>query len=163
MGDLQRLFRRTNRFLRSRQNRNSRRSGQPARRRLVAKQLQQLRGWPDENNACFLASPRKRRVLREKSISRVNRIHIFLERQLDDSCNVQIRLDRPLSRSHLVGFIGFEAMQAQPVFIRIDSDRANPQLVGRAQNADGNLAAVCSHHFLDRSNVMHEVLAEPRI
>ena len=38
-------------------------------------------------------------------------------------------------------------MQAQAVFLRIDGDGAQAQLVGRAKNADGDFAAVQCQQF----------------
>jgi len=51
-----------------------------------------------------------------------------------------------LYRAHpfpdLIGFVGFEAVQAEAVLLRVDRHGAQPQLGRRAHNADGDLAAI---------------------
>jgi hypothetical protein len=55
---------------------------------------------------------------------------------------VEIGLHRALAFAHEVRFVGLEAVQREAVFLRVDSDRAQPQFIGCAQNADGDFAAI---------------------
>ena len=117
-----RLRGRPDRMIRPRKHRHARRCRQPARGGLVAEQFQQLRRGSDERDSGFLACSRKRGVLRQESIAGMNRVHAFLARQPDQARDVQIRLHRPFPRADLVGFVGLEPVQAQPVLVRIDAD-----------------------------------------
>ena len=56
----------------------------------------------------------------------MNGIDLLFDSQRDNAFYIQIGLNRPQFRAHLVSFIGLEAMKRQPVFLRIDGDRAKP-------------------------------------
>src|SRR5439155_10663884 len=69
--------RRLHRFLCARQNGDTRRNRQPSCRSFISQQLQQFRRGSNERNSRLRASSRKRRILRQKPVSRMNRIHAF--------------------------------------------------------------------------------------
>ena len=99
-------------------------------------------------NPRLLAGPRKRRILRKEAVAGMNRVHFPFPRDLHDPRDVEIRLDGAFALADQVGFVGLEAMQAQPVFLRINGDGAQAEFVCGAQNADGDFAAVgCQELF----------------
>ena len=112
------------------------------RRGLIAEQFEQLGAGPDEGDAGLLAGARQRRILGQESIARMDGIDALFARQSHDALHVEIGFHRTLALADQVGFVGFEAVQGQAVFLRIDGDRAQAQLVGGAQNADGDFAAI---------------------
>ena len=60
----------------------------------------------------------------------------------DDAVDIEVRPDRLARLADQVGLVGLEAVQGVAVFVRVDGDRADAQLVGRAEDADGDLAAI---------------------
>ena len=75
--------------------------------------------------------------------------------QRHDSRNVQIRFDRPLAGADLIRFISLEAVQGEPVLLRINSHGAQVELVGGAEDAYGDFAAIGSEQLADRSGLPH--------
>ena len=121
---------------------------QAARRGLIAQQFEQFGAGPDERDPGLLASPRQGRILGEKTIARVNRVDALFFGQRDDAIDIQVSLDRAFTFADQISFVGFEAMQAEPVFLRIDGDSAQPQFIGGAHDADGDFAAIeCKKFF----------------
>ncbi len=66
-----------------------------------------------------------------------------------NSRDVQVGFDRALAHADLIGFIGFEAVQPEAIFLGVDADRAQAEFIGRAKYANGDFAAVGSQQFLD--------------
>ncbi len=77
----------------------------------------------------------------------------------DNRFDVQIRPDRLADLANQIGFVRLEAMQRVAVFVGINGDRADAQLVRRTKNADGNFAAVGHQQLADR---FHESRLELR-
>ena len=61
----------------------------------------------------------------------------------------QIRLNRSQTLANLVSLIRLEPMEAELVLLRVDSDCSFPQLIGRAHDADRNLAPIGDKDFLE--------------
>ena len=61
----------------------------------------------------------------------------------------KIGAHRAMALADQVGFIGLEPVQRQFVFVGIDGNRADAQFVGRAHDADGDLAAVGDQQAFD--------------
>src|SRR5207247_4028945 len=93
----------------------------------------------NESDAGFFAGARKRRVFRKKAITWVNSVDALLLRHRDDSCNVQVGFDRTLASANLIGLVSFEAVQRQPIFLRIDGHGAQAEL--RSANCSPPIAA----------------------
>src|ERR1700693_297161 len=74
----------------------------------------------------------------------------------NDAGNVEIGLDRSLANAYLIGFIGLEAMERQPIFLRIDSHGAQAEFVGRAENANGDFTAIGREQFANWLSLGHE-------
>ena len=94
-----------------------------------------------------LAGARQGGVLGQESVAGVNRVDALFFRQRDDAIDVEIGLHRALAFADQVGFVRLEAMQAEPVFLRVDGDRAQPELIGGAQDTDGDFAAIEGQEF----------------
>ncbi len=78
----------------------------------------------------------------------MDRVHFAFPRNLHDSRDVEIRFDGAFALADRVGFVGLEAMHAQPVFLRIHRHGAQAQFICGAQNANGDFAAVgCQELF----------------
>ena len=72
----------------------------------------------------------------------------------DDPCHGATGTDARLARfADGIRFIRLESMQGVAVFVSVERDGANAQLVRRAKDADGNLAAVGDEQLADR--LMH--------
>ena len=61
--------------------------------------------------------------------------------------NVQIRADRPLAFADQIGLVRLEAMHREPVFLGVNGHRAQAQFRGRAEDADGDFAAIGDEQF----------------
>ena len=59
----------------------------------------------------------------------------------------EIGLDRPQALADLVGLVGLEAVQGELVLLGEDRDRLHAQLVGGAEDADGDLASGWRREF----------------
>jgi hypothetical protein len=67
--------------------------------------------------------------------------------QLDDRLDIQVAPDRLAGPAHLISLIGLEAMRREPVLVRVDRHRPNPQLVSRAEDPDCNLTTIGRHQL----------------
>ena len=66
----------------------------------------------------------------------------------DDAFDVEIRADRAFALSDFVGFIGFEAMHREAVFVGVNGDGGNAQFGGGAKDANRNFRAVGDEKFM---------------
>ena len=97
-----------------------------ARRHLVAELFENFGARPNENKAGLTNGAGEMRILGEEAVAGMNGVHIMFAGQRDDAGNVEIGPDRFACLADAIGFIGFEAMQSEAVFMRIESDRAYP-------------------------------------
>ncbi len=114
---------------------------------LVAEQFQQLRARPDEGDAGLFAGSRQGGILRKKAVAGVDRIDPFFARQRHDAFHIEIGFHRPFAFADQVGFVGFEAVQGQPVFLGINRDGAQSQFIGGAEDTNCDFAAVQCQKF----------------
>ena len=63
--------------------------------------------------------------------------------------NAQIGCNRSQAFADLIGFIGFETMQAELILFGIDSHRALAQFICRAHDANCNFTAVGNQDFFE--------------
>ena len=115
---------------------------EPPRGDLVAEQVEQLGPRADEHDPGPLAGPGELGVLGEEAVARVDRVDVLRLGQRDDRLDVQIAADRLAGLADLVRLVGLEPVHREPVFVRVDRHGADAQLVGRAKDPDGDLAAV---------------------
>ena len=124
---------------------------QRARGRLVAHHVEQLRTRPDKRDSRLGAGAGEIRVLGQKPVAGMNRVHALFLRQRDDAVNVEIRGDRALALADEVGLVRLEAMEAEPILLRVDRHRAKPEFRRRAEDADGDFAAIGDEQFFERT------------
>jgi hypothetical protein len=74
-------------------------------------------------------------------------IDIFLHGELDDAVDIEVSLDGAFALSDEIGFIGFETVQTEAIFLGVNGDGAKAELVGRAQDADSNFTTIESEQF----------------
>jgi hypothetical protein len=110
--------------------------------------LQQFGRRTDEEDALASAGAGERGVFRKKAIARMDQRHALRLRQRDDALDVEIRADRTFFPVQAIGFIGFETMDREAVFLGIDGNRAQTQFIGRAEDADRDFAAVGGQQFV---------------
>ncbi len=115
---------------------------QPSRSRLIPQQRKQFWSWSDEGNSRFFAGARKCGIFGQESVTGVDSVNALLLGERNNSCNIEIGFDRALACANLVGFVGLEAMKRQAVFLRVDSDGAQAQLVCGAENPNGDFTAI---------------------
>jgi hypothetical protein len=115
---------------------------QGTRGHFVTHHPQQFRTWPDESDPRPLALLGKIRVLSQKAVSRVNEFHAFFFGECYDPGNIEIRAHRPFARADQVSFISFESMHRQPIFLRVNGDRAQAEFGSSTKNADGDFTAI---------------------
>ena len=142
LGDFDGLGAVVDRFFRAGEDRNAEFDGQGAGRGFVAHHFEQFRPRADEGDAGFPAGTGKVGVLGEKSVARMDHVHTAITGQSDDALDIEVGTDRPLAAADHVGLVGFEAVDGEAVFLRVNRDGPHVQLVGRPENTDSDLAAV---------------------
>ena len=90
---------------------------------LVAHHVEQFGARPDEGDAGRFAGSRKFRILTQKTIAWMDRVHSLLLGQCDDARDVQIRGDRSVAFADQIGLVSLEAMLAEAVFLREHGNR----------------------------------------
>src|SRR5207247_563742 len=85
----------------------------------VAEGLEQFGSRSDKRDPIELAGAREIGVLGEKSIARMNRLDMMLQRRRDDAVDVEIALDRlaAMLGADEVRFVGLEAMQREAILM----------------------------------------------
>ena len=131
------------------QNRHLRAVGDFAGRRFVAKLIEQLGSRADEDQPRLVTRPPQCRILGEKAVTGVDGVDPVGDRRGDDPVDIQIRPNRLPFLADAIRLVGLEAVQGVPIFMRIDRDRADAQLMGRAKHADRNFAAIGDEQFAD--------------
>ncbi len=118
---------------------------------LIAEQVEKVGAGADEGDAGLGAGAREGGIFGEEAVARMDGIHFLFPGQGDDALVIEVGLHRPFALADEVGFVGLEAVQGQAVFLGIDGNRAQAEFVGRAQNANGDFAAV------QREKLLHDV------
>ena len=92
------------------------------------------------------------RVLRQKSISRVDRIGIANLRSADDAVDFEITF-RTHSRPNANSLVGELHMEAVDVGLRVNSNRLDTQFPTGADNTEGDFAAIGDQDFFKHGGV----------
>ena len=103
----------------------------------------------DEDEARFGTGPGEAGIFRKKAVAGVDGVHAVLPRQADDAVDVEVGLDRLAGLAEAVGLVGLEAVQGVAILVRVDGDRADAEFVGRAEHANGDLAAIGDEELAD--------------
>jgi hypothetical protein len=72
----------------------------------------------------------------------VDRIDTPLFRQGDQNRDIEIGANRLARLADLVGFVRLQPMQGEPVFVGVNADGPDAQLVAGPEDANCNLTAV---------------------
>ena len=104
----------------------------------------------DEDDARASAGPGERSVLREKAVARMDRRRLVLPGPGRRCRDVEIGANRLAGLADAIGLVRLEAVQGEAVLVRVDGDGANAQLVGRAKDANGDLAAIGDQQLANR-------------
>ena len=135
------------RLLRARQGSHAHLLCQCPGRHLVPHQLNNIRTGADEGDAGRGASTGETGVLRQKTVTRVNKIDVLFLGQRDDSRNIEISTHRAFALANEISFISLETVDAEAVLLRINGDGAHAQFGGRAKNTDGDFVAIGDEEF----------------
>ena len=115
---------------------------QGPRRDLVPERAQDLFRRADEYESGARARRRELGPLGQKAVARVNGIDARPARHADDVVHVAVGLDRRAPGDDEIALVGGEAVERAAVLVGVDGDRPQLQLLGGADDADGDLAAV---------------------
>ena len=137
--NLKRLFPIRYRLICPLQNRHLQLPRHLSRSRLVTHPLQHFRFRPNKSNARLRARSRKLRILRQETISRMDRIHPLLFGQSNNPFNVKISSHRTLLFVQFISLIRFEPMRTKSILLRVNPNSPNPQLRRRPHDSNGNL------------------------
>ena len=118
-------------------------------RGLVAHLGQQLGARTDEGDAVVGTGAGELRILRQEPVAGMDGVHPLVERDVDDALDVQVGPDRALVRIELIGLVGLRAMDGQAIFLRIDGNGPDAELVGGAKDTNGDLAAVGNQQLFE--------------
>ncbi len=121
---------------------NARFFRQSARGSLVAKQLQQRRGRAYEGDAGPFTRARKGGIFRQKTVAWVNGVYVLFLGQGNDTIHIEVSLDGAHALAHQVGFVGFEAVQAEAIFFGINGYGPQAKLGGGAHDTDSDFATI---------------------
>src|SRR5205085_7964358 len=113
-----------------------------ARRILVPHRVHRAGGWPDKLDLATLADFREVRVLGEKSIAGMDRIHVAHFGRAHDPIDFQIAL-RTRRRADADGFVGELDVERIDIRFGINGERADAEFLARADDAQRDLAPVC--------------------
>ena len=121
---------------------------QIARRHLVAELAHRVRRRADESDAGLGAGFGEFRAFRQKPVAGMDRVGARKFGDADDLGDRQIGLDRPhilgemRAAADLVALVRLEPVQRQLVFLGPDGDGLHAELIGGAEDADGDFGAV---------------------
>ncbi len=124
------------------EDRNSRALRDGAGGDLVAQLLQEFRPRTDEDDAGLFAGPGEIGILGKETVARMNRVDLPFLGQRDQHGNIQVRLDRLAGVADQIGFIRLQPVQSEAVFVGINADGPDAQLMAGPEDSDGNFAAI---------------------
>ena len=149
LGDCQRVGRARDRLRAAGEDRHAGPLGEVAGGRLIAEHLEEFDPRAHERDARLLARRGEGGVLREEPVSRMDRIHAVVLGERDDRLDVEVAAERLARLADEIRFVGLEAVEREAVFVGVDRDGADAELVGGAEDADRDLAAVGDEQFGD--------------
>jgi hypothetical protein len=134
---------------------DSGRGGEAARGGFVAEEFEKFRGRSNESDAGLGTSAGKRRIFSEEAVAGMDGVHIVGLGDAEDAGNVEIGFDGSFAGADAIGFVRFEAVKGEAVFLGIDGDGAEAEFVGGAENADGDFATVGGEEFANGTLFFH--------
>ena len=118
---------------------------------LVPHLLDDLRGRPDEDEVVLVARAHERSVLGEEAVAGVHGVAARRLGRGDDVRDAQVAL-RGRGRADAHRLIGELDVQCVAVGGRVDGDGLDPELVQRADHADGDLASIRDEHSVEHAS-----------
>ena len=109
--------------------------------RLRSHERDRPRRRADESESGILARLREPRVLAEESVARMNGVDTVTAGGIEYPLDIQVAFRRRRS-ADMGGFVGFADVQRGAVRVGVDGHRANAHLAQRADDAQGDLAAI---------------------
>ena len=146
---------RADRFFRSRKNRHAGRIREASCGGLVSKEFEQFRRRADEYDAGLFAGTRKCGILGQEAVARMNGVNALLLGQCDDAGDIEVRHHRAFARADLICLVGLESVQSEAVFLRIDADGAQAELIRGTENPYGDFTAIGSEQFSNGFVLLH--------
>ena len=113
----------------------------------IAEGVEQIGIGADEGDTGAQAGARKGGIFGEEAVAGVNSIDVFFDGEIDDRVDVKVRLHRAFACADEIRFVGFEAVQAEAVFLRIDGDGSEAEFGGGSKDAGGDLTPVQCEKF----------------
>ena len=120
---------------------------------LVAEHDQVLDAGTDEDDPFLFTALGQLRIFGQEPIARMDGIHMVFVSNPDNIVDIQVGIDRFFPFPYQIGLIGTEPMQGQRIFLRINGNRTDPELIAGPENTDGNFAAIGDQN---RTNLSHE-------
>ena len=118
-------------------------------RNLITHGIHDVFGRSDKYDAGFCAGLNKVRILREKTIAWMDSINICLLGNFNNALDVQISINRTFIFFQLIGFVCFGTEKSVSVFLRINADCHNSELIERAEYSNGDFPTVRHQNFLE--------------
>ena len=81
----------------------------------------------------------------------MNGIDLVALGHADDAFDVKVGAERLAGRADAISLVRLEAVQREAVLVRVDRHGAQAELMGRAEDANGDLAAVGGHQLANAS------------
>jgi hypothetical protein len=125
------------------------------RRDLVAERLDDVRARPDERDAARATRCGERRILREESVARVDRVDPGTLRDVQDLVDREVRIDRLPPLADEIRLVGLVAVLMRRVLLAEDRHRLAAELGACAEDADRDFAAVRAEDLVEALD-LHE-------
>jgi hypothetical protein len=81
-------------------------------------------------------------ILREEAVTGVDRVGARRQRRPDDLGGVEVGAHGVAALTDLVRLVGLLPVDRVAIFVGKDSDRGDPEFVGRPERANGDLASI---------------------
>ena len=133
--------------------------------RLVAGQGEHVGARPDEGDAGVGAGLGQPRVLAEEAVAGVDRVGAGPHRDGDDRVGVEVGPHRVPALPDLVGLVGLQPVLGPAVLVGEHRHRPGPELEGRTERPDRDLAAIGDQHLGEHrlSSCRGETWHQPRV
>jgi len=109
---------------------------------MAAGQRQHLHRQADECDASRFACRGEIRVLRKRTVPRIDRVGVGVASRRHDLLDGQVRPHRVSRRADLLAFVGLEPVDGIAILVRIDRYRRCPEFERGAEGADRDFTAV---------------------
>ena len=116
--------------------------------RLRAHHFDRTSGWPNKFDTSPLAGAREFCILREKSVTGVDRVGAARPSGIENALDIQVGLRRG-SRPNPVCLVSFQNVHCHSVRVGVDCSRAYSHLPTSSKQSNGNFSTVGNQDFLE--------------